>query len=72
MFKWFNNVEVTVDSILSSWTKTIKDLEAHAEAKIKEEVEHNVLIDFYKEAASFANAEANKARNVITKLKALF
>ena len=69
--KWFNT-EVTVDSILSSWTKTIKDLEAHAEAKLVEAAEHNALVDFYKEAEDFAQKEVQKARDVIAKLKDIF
>lgn len=72
MINWFKTQEQTVETILSGWTKMIKDLEEHTQAKIAEEIAHNALIDFYKEAASFANAEANKARDVITKLKALF
>jgi hypothetical protein len=72
MFSLFTKAEQTVETILSGWSKTIKDLEEHTHAKIAEEIAHNALIDFYKEAASFANAEANKARDVITKLKALF
>ncbi len=72
MFNWFKKTETTVETILSGWTQTITDLEAHVETKIAEEIKNNALIDLYKEAASFANVEANKARDVITKLKALF
>jgi hypothetical protein len=74
VFKFYQRLkqEVTVDSILSSWTKTIKDLEEHAEAKIVEAAKHSTLVEFYKEAETIASAEVGKAKEVIQKLKALF
>jgi hypothetical protein len=70
MLNWFK--KKTVDSILSKWTKTIQDLEDHAEAKIDEALKHNALVTFYSEATDLATKEAAKARDVIGKLKSLF
>lgn len=74
--KWFNNLfsraEASVDSILAGWTKTIKQLEDLAEAKVAEEIKHVAASEFYKDAAATANEELNKARAVAAKIKALF
>lgn len=83
MFKWllagiawlksfFAKAEVSVDTILSSWTKTITDLETLSEAKLAEAAEHNALVEFYKEAEAIASAEVEKAKNVVNKLKEFF
>ncbi|SHH47985.1 hypothetical protein [Bradyrhizobium erythrophlei] len=72
MFNWIKNTEATVETILSGWTKTIKDLEAHAEAKAAEAIENNALVTFYEEATNLAKAEVAKAKDVAAKIKALF
>lgn len=64
--------KATVDAILSTFTKTIKDLEAHAEAKLQETVDHVQKSTEYQALAQLATAEQLKAQKAIVKLKALF
>lgn len=69
---WLTQTETSVETILAGWTKTIKDLEDHAEAKLAEVVKNNFFVTVYEKAAAEAEAEVQKARDIAAKIKALF
>lgn len=61
----------TVSSILSSFTKTLAELESHAEVRAKAAVERTEAAAKATAEAAEHTAEAEAARNVATKLRAL-
>lgn len=69
---WFRKEADSVEAILSSWTKTITNLEDLAEKKLAEAAEHNALVLFYEEASDRASEEVEKAKDVIRKLREFF
>jgi uncharacterized protein with PhoU and TrkA domain len=62
----------TVASITASLSSMVKDLEAHAEAKLLEAEQHNNAINEIQTLYELASSEVTKAKAAATKIAALF
>lgn len=62
----------TIENIVSSYAKTISDLETHAEEHLKQAVQKAETIAKLAEDKVVHNSEVQKAEAMVAKLKALF
>lgn len=69
----YKNWDATsADGIVSTFTKAIVKLEAHAEDKIKEALSHNAAVEAALKLKADAEAEVQKAKDYAAKLKGIF